>query len=102
MAAKDVGAIANLSRFPLAVDVYGSKPHVSKQEFTRNKDYFDGWFFGGDPQTVKCLKTQTFAYQDDKKQFGAGFWYLDCNGNEYYFGTSGGAWAFTAYQNINE
>jgi hypothetical protein len=102
VAAKDRTAIAKLSRFPLAVEIYGFGPKLSEREFLRKKDYFDGWFFGGDPETVKCLKTTAFAYQADKKEFGSGLWYLDCNGNEYYFGPRGGKWAFAAYQNINE
>jgi hypothetical protein len=102
VAAADRKAIAKLSRFPLAVEVYGFGPKLSEHEFLRNDDYFRGWFFGGDAQLVKCLKTTAFAYQADKKEFGAGLWYLDCNGNEYYFGARGGKWAFAAYQNINE
>jgi hypothetical protein len=102
VAAKDRFAVAKLSRFPLAVEVYGAGPKLSEREFLRDESHFDGWFFSGDPETVKCLKTQPFAYQPDKKEFGAGLWYLDCNGNEYYFGAGGGTWAFAAYQNINE
>lgn len=78
------------------------KPKVSERDFTQDKSYFQGWFFNGDAEVVTCLKTQPFAYQADKKEFGSGLWVLDCNGNEYYFGLRGGTWAFAAYQNINE
>jgi hypothetical protein len=99
---KDRVAVAKLSHFPLAVDVYGSAPKLMQQQFLRDPAYFNGWFFGGDPALVKCLKTKPFAYQPDAKQFGARLWYLDCNGNEYYFGARGGHWAFVGYENINE
>ena len=102
VAAKDRLAVAKLARFPLAVEVYGFGPKLSEHDFITDKTYFDGWFFEGDPETVKCLRTQAFSYQADKKEFGAGLWYLDCNGNEYYFGARGSTWAFAAYQNINE
>ena len=101
MTAKDIPAIAKLSLFPLAVDVYGSKPHVTEGEFTRDKEYFDGWFFGGDATLVKCLASQPAALQDGKG-FGAGAWVIDCNGNEYFFAQRDGRWAFVAYQNVNE
>jgi hypothetical protein len=101
VAAKDIPAIAKLSHFPLAVDVYGSKPEVSEQEFTRDKQHFDGWFFGGDTTLVKCLASQPLAMESGK-DFGAGSWVIDCNGNDYYFASHDGRWAFIAYQNINE
>jgi hypothetical protein len=101
VAARDRIAMAKLSRFPLDVEVYGSGPRLGERDFLR-KDYFGGWFFGGDPQTVKSLATEPFAYQPDKKEFGFGEWYLDCNGNEYYFAARGGQWAFVGYENINE
>ena len=99
--AKDIPGIAKLSHFPLAVDVYGSKPQVTEQEFTRDRQYLDSWFFGGDATLAKCLASQAPALQDGKG-FGAGAWLSDCNGNEYYFAPRGGRWAFVAYQNINE
>ncbi len=102
VAAKDRARIAKLSRFPLAADVYGGTPKVGEREFLRDAKYFGGWFFGGDPQLVTCLETKDLAYQADRKDFGFGTWYLDCDGNEYYFGQRGGRWAFVAYQNINE
>ena len=102
VAAKDRIAVANLSRFPLAVEVYESAPTLSRQKFLDDRNYFDGWFFSGDPELLKCLKTEPFAYQADKGAFGSGTWYLDCNGNEYYFGQQAGRWAFFGYQNINE
>lgn len=102
VAEKDRAAVAKLSRFPIAIEGYELGPRLSERDFLRDKSHFDGLFFAGDAEVVTCLKTQTFAYQGNKKEFGAGLWVLDCNGNEYYFGRRGGSWAFAAYQNINE
>lgn len=102
VAAKDRASVAKLSRFPLAAEVYGGAPKITQQQFLRDSRYFDGWFFSGDAQLVTCLRTQAFAYESGTKAFGAGDWYLDCNGNEYYFGARNGQWAFVGYQNINE
>ncbi|MBV9572312.1 MAG: hypothetical protein JO056_13815 [Alphaproteobacteria bacterium] len=102
VAARDRTAVAKLSRFPLAIEGYELAPKLTEQKFLRDKNRFDGLFFGGDAQLVTCLKTQPFTYQADAKQFGARLWLLDCNGNEYYFGEDHGHWAFAAYQNINE
>jgi hypothetical protein len=102
VAARDRATVAKLSRFPLAVEGYGMRPTLREAEFLHDKALFRGLFFDGDAELVKCLKTQPFAWQADAKQFGARLWLLDCNGNEYFFGERGGAYAFAAYQNINE
>jgi hypothetical protein len=102
VAARDRAAVAKLSRFPLSVEMYRGSPKVTERMFLRDRRYFDGLFFDGDAELVKCLKAQPFAWQADAKQFGARLWLLDCNGNEYFFGERGGAYAFAAYQNINE
>src|SRR5437867_2540646 len=102
VAARDRAAVAKLARFPVALEVYGLPPKLTEREFLHNGDRFAGIFYDGEPEMVKCLKTLPFAYEAKKTEFGAGLWYLDCNGNEYYFGKSGGKWAFAAYQNINE
>jgi len=102
VAAKDRAAMAKLSRFPVVLEVYGLPPRLSERDFLHNSDYFAGIFFDGAPEVVKCLRTQPFAYQANRKEFGAGLWLLDCNGNEYYFGARAGQWAFVAYENINE
>ena len=102
VADKDRAAVAMLSSFPLTIESYGNKPKLNEQMFVRDKQYFDGWFFSGDAEVVQCLKRHAFSYQGTRKEFGAGLWYLDCNGNEYYFGLRAGKWAFVAYQNVNE
>lgn len=102
VAAKDRVAIAKLSRFPLEVYVYGFGPKLSRRAFLRSDDYFQGWFWGGDAATVKCLKTEPLEFETDRKEPGGGTWDIFCAGNKYYFGTRGGKWAFVAYENINE
>lgn len=102
VAAKDRAAVAKLSRFPLGIEGYELGPKLNERDFLRDKSHFDGIFFAGDGEVVKCLRMAPFAYQPNAKQFGSGLWVLDCNGNEYYFGEREGRWAFAAYQNINE
>ena len=102
VAARDRAAIAKLSHFPLEVAVYGFGPKVSERAFLHDASYFEGWFFDGDAETVKCLKTKPLQYEADRKEPGGGDWVIDCNGNEYYFNAHGGKWAFTGYENINE
>lgn len=102
VAAGDRVAIAKLSHFPLDVAVYGFGPKLSKRAFLRDDSYVQGWFWGGDADLVKCLKTEPLAYEVDRKEPGGGDWSISCNGNVYYFGARGGQWAFTGYENINE
>lgn len=102
VAAKDRAAVAKLSRFPISIEGYELGPKLSERKFLSHKSHFEGLFFAGDAEVVKCLRTSPFTYQPDAKQFGARMWLLDCNGNEYYFGEHSGHWAFAAYQNINE
>src|SRR5690348_6843764 len=56
VAAKDRAAVAKLSRFPLAIDGYGLPPKLT--EFLRDNNHFEGLFFAGDVELVRCLKTQ--------------------------------------------
>ncbi len=102
VAKQNRAAMAVMTDFPLAVENYGSKPTLSKSAFLGSKDYFSGWFFDGGKDIVDCIGKSALQFQADKKQFGAGGWYADCNGNEYYFSQHGAKWLFSGYQNINE
>jgi hypothetical protein len=51
---------------------------------------------------VTCLATGKLEYQAAKPNFPGSPWYIDCDGNEYFFGPVGGKWRFTSYMNINE
>jgi hypothetical protein len=51
---------------------------------------------------VTCLATGKLEYQAAKPDFPGSRWYIDCDGNEYFFGLVGGKWRFTSYMNINE
>ncbi|HXC54381.1 MAG TPA: hypothetical protein VNU97_03735 [Rhizomicrobium sp.] len=102
VAAHDLHAAAALIAFPLAVDMYRAPPAMTKPAFLAKNFGFTALFGGGDKDLLACIANGALAYQGDKTQFGAGAWFADCNGNEYYFASRGGTWLLTAYQNINE
>lgn len=100
--AKDLKAIVALSRFPLAFSGYEAPDKISEVDFLSDKDQFSGLFYDGDDQLVTCLRTGALNYQAKDRDFPDSPWYIDCDGNEYYFGLVGGKWRFTSYMNVNE
>lgn len=100
--AHDLKAIVALSRFPLAFSGYEAPDRITKAEFLSDENQFSGLFFNGDDQIVTCLGTAKLDYQAKKPDFPGSPWYIDCTGNEYFFGRVGGKWRFTSYMNINE
>jgi hypothetical protein len=102
VSARDLKRIVALSTFPVAVEMYGHRPNIKAAQFLRDKQNFTDLFGAPDAGTVKCIASGAAALQNDAKQFGFGSWFVDCNGNEYFFAQRSGQWLFTAYQNINE
>jgi len=102
VSAHDLKAVAGLSGFPIAVEMYGYAPTVGAKQFLGDKRKFGDLFGAPDESTVRCIATGDLAQQSDRKQFGFGSWFADCNGNEYFFTLRNGRWLFTGYQNINE
>jgi hypothetical protein len=101
--AVDRKAIVALSRFPLAFSGYEAPDKITEAQFLNDKNQFGSLFGpGGDAGIVSCLATGKLEYQAEKPDFPGSPWFLDCNGNEYYFGLVGGKWRFTSYMNINE
>jgi hypothetical protein len=100
--AHDLKAIVALSRFPLAFSGYEAPDRITKAEFLSDENQFSGLFFNGDDQIVTCLATAKLDYQAKKPDFPGSPWYIDCTGNEYFFGRVRGKWRFTSYMNINE
>jgi hypothetical protein len=98
----DRAEMANMMKFPMAVESYGSPPKLSQKDFLTDKSYFDGWFWRGDPQLVDCLRTTKPTLQSDKKGFGFGQWFIDCPGGTYFFADHDGKWLFSGYENNNE
>jgi hypothetical protein len=82
--------------------MYGHQPNIKAAQFLRDKRNFADLFGAPDAGTVQCIASGAAALQSDAKQFGFGSWFVDCNGNEYFFAQRSGRWLFTAYQNINE
>jgi hypothetical protein len=100
--AQDRMAIVALSRFPLAFSGYEAPDQISEEDFLSDADQFSGLFFNGDDQIVTCLATGKLDYQTENPDFPGSPWYIDCDGNEYYFGLVDGNWRFTSYMNVNE
>lgn len=99
---RDLKRIVALSDFPLAVDVYGAAPKITATQFLADKRKFDDLFGPPDAGIVRCIRSDALQRQDDIKSFGRGFWFVDCNGNEYFFAWRSGKWVFVGYENINE
>ncbi|HEX4303102.1 MAG TPA: hypothetical protein VHZ78_09935 [Rhizomicrobium sp.] len=102
IAAHDWKAVADLTSFPLAVEVYQTPPRLTKAQFLKDHRKLTIFFGDGDSGLLNCVGMGQLAFQVDQKQFGGRSWFADCNGNEFYFAQRGGKWLFTAYQNINE
>jgi hypothetical protein len=102
VAARDLKGIVALSGFPVAVEMYGYAPAIGSKQFLGDKRKFSDLFGAPDASTVQCIASGNLEQQTDRKQFGFGSWFADCNGNEYFFTLRGARWLFTGYQNINE
>jgi hypothetical protein len=100
--AHDLKAIVALSRFPLAFSGYEAPDKITKAQFLSDENQFSSLFYDGGDQIVTCLATGKLEYQAAKPNFPGSPWYIDCDGNEYFFGPVGGKWRFTSYMNINE
>ena len=102
VAARDLKGIVVRSGFPLDVEMYGYAPAIGAKQFLGDKRKFTDLFGAPDENTVHCIATGNVEQQSDRKQFGFGSWFADCNGNEYFFTLRNGQWLFTGYENINE
>ena len=100
--AHDRKAIVALSRFPLAFSGYEAPEEFTEEEFLSDENAFSALFYDGDERIVTCLATGKLEYQAANPDFPGSPWYIDCDGNEYYFGLAGGMWRFTSYMNVNE
>lgn len=102
VAGHDWNALAALTAWPLAVDMYQAPPKLTKTQYLKDHRKLSILFGDGDKDLLACVASAPIALQGDKTQFGFDSWVADCNGNEFFFGLKGGKWLFTAYQNINE
>jgi hypothetical protein len=102
VAARDVKRVVALSDFPLSVEMYGGAPQITARQFLADKRTFRDLFGSPDAGIVHCIGTAALERQDDANAFGHGFWFADCNGNEYFFTARQGHWLFVGYENINE
>ena len=100
--AHDWKAVADVTNFPLAIEMYRSAPKLTRAQFLKDHRKLTILFGDGDSGLLNCVGTGQLAFQVDQTQFGGRAWYADCNGNEFYFDQRAGKWLFTAYQNINE
>lgn len=97
--ARDLKAIAAISRFPLAISAYEADEAMSEATFMA--DGLGFLFFDGDQQLVDCLATAGLMKQSEP-DFPDSPWMIECTGNLYYFGEFGKNWRFAAYMNANE
>ena len=102
IAARDWNGIANLTAWPLAIDMYQAAPRLTQAQYRKDHRKLTILFGDGDKDLLTCVATTPLTRQGDKKSFGYDSWVADCNGNEFYFGLRAGKALFTAYQNINE
>ena len=102
IAAHDWNGVANLTAWPLAIDMYQAAPRLTQAQYLKDHRKLTILFGDGDKDLLKCVATAPLTRQGNKKDFGYDSWVADCNGNEFYFGLRGGKALFTAYQNINE
>lgn len=86
--------------WPLVVDNYGSPPRLTRAEYLRDHTSLTVYVDAED--LLRCIAHAPATYQSNRKEFGYGAWAIDCTGNEFYFGRSGGTWRLAAYQNVNE
>jgi|GEM_PF-4786561 len=100
--AHDRKAIVALSRFPLAFSGYEAPDKITEADFLSDEIPFSSLFYEGGEQIVTCLATAKLDYQAENPDFPGSPWYIDCDGNEYYFGLVGDKWRFTSYMNVNE
>ncbi|MGE4251274.1 MAG: hypothetical protein AB7F09_17950 [Parvibaculaceae bacterium] len=100
--AHDLKAIVALSRFPLAFSGYEAPEEISAADFLADENAFASLFYDGGEQIVTCLATAKLDHQAETPDFPGSPWYIDCDGNEYYFGLVDSAWRFTSYMNVNE
>jgi hypothetical protein len=102
VAARDLKRVVALSDFPVSIEMTGAPPKLSARQFLTDKRNFDNLFGPPDAGLVHCIGTAAAQRQDDAKSFGHGLWFVDCNGNEFYFALRRGHWVFAGYENINE
>ncbi len=102
VAAHDWNGVANLTAWPLVIDMYAAPARLTKAQFLKDPRKLAVLFGDGDKDLLACVAAAPLAYQSNRKEFGYDTWLADCNGNEFYFGLRDGKALFAAYQNINE
>ncbi len=85
---KDIKAASAMSRFPLRNAVHMDQPKKSQSEFASSvKEGLPGY----------CHRVNELKLDENGKD-----WYLDCDGNIFFFGQVAGKWKYLGYENINE
>jgi hypothetical protein len=79
---------SELSNFPLKNIVYLDKKTKSRNEFESSFE--------------KSMLPFCYDKQKPEKNKNDNDWYLDCDGNVFYFGLRAGQWKYLGYENINE
>ena len=77
IAKHDWNAVADLTSFPLAVEVYGAPPKLTKAQYLKDHRKLSVFFGDGDKDLLKCVGTGQLAFQTDQTQFGGRGWYVE-------------------------
>ncbi len=97
VAAKDINAMAGLSRFPLTNQVYGSPDKISRVDFASSvvvNDY---------AEHAECLRKAPLE-RDVREDKVRASWFVACDhgNNVFHFVRVGGRWVYGGFENIGE
>ena len=97
LAAKDVNALAALTRFPVENHVYGGPEKISRGAFAKYLGTFGAWEMAG------CLKKAKLD-RDTRDTKPLPTWSISCpdGNNLFHFSRDGNRWVFSAFENIGE
>ena len=87
VSANNEAGAAALTSFPLKNTAFQAPPTLTRKAFsTQFADY---------RHMAACIKTTPLVFE-------RGAWLIDCDGNILRFGSRGGRWLHTEYENVNE
>jgi len=97
VAARDIAAMATVSRFPLTNQVYGSPDKVSRAEFVGSVVVNGYW------EHTECLRTAPLE-RDVREEKALASWFVACDHgkNIFHFVRAGRRWAYGGFESAGE
>jgi hypothetical protein len=97
VAAKDIKALADLSRFPLTNQVYQSPAKISRAGFAQSVIVNGYW------EAADCLRKAPLE-RDVREEKAKASWFVACDqgNNIFHFVHEGGRWAYGGFENVGE